>query len=111
MSAVDGAERLRKSVHVAAGGFALLLRFIPWWQAALLAGTALLVNALALPRLGGSRLYRAHEHTRGYSAGMLLYPLSILILILVFPTRLDIVAAAWGSWRPGTAWPRLSGRS
>ncbi len=109
MSAVDGAERLRKSVHVAAGGFALLLRFIPWWQAALLAGTALLVNGLALPRLGGSRLYRAHEHTRGYSAGMLLYPLSILILILVFPTRLDIVAAAWAILAAGDGMASIVG--
>ena len=96
MTAVDGSERARKTVHVAMGGFALLLRVIPWWQAALLAGAALFFNALALPRLGGTRLYRGHEHTRGYSAGMLLYPLSILVLILLFPTRLDIVAAAWG---------------
>ena len=34
--------------------------------------------------------------------GIVLYPLSVLLLILVFETRLDIVAAAWadaGIWR------------
>jgi len=109
MTAVGGSERARKAVHVAMGGFALLLRFIPWWQAALLAGTALLFNLLALPRLGGGQLYRGHEHTRGYSAGMLLYPLSILLLILLFPTRLDIVAAAWGILAAGDGMAAIVG--
>ena len=96
MTAVDGSDRARKALHVAMGGFALFLRVLPWWEAAILAGTAVLFNLLALPRLGGTRLYRGAEHTRGYSAGMLLYPLAILILILVFPSRPDIVGAAWG---------------
>jgi len=96
MTPVDGSERVRKAVHVAMGGFALLLRVVPWRQSVLLAAIALAFNAVALPRLGGTRLYRRAEHTRGYSAGILFYPLSILLLLLLFPARPDIVAAAWG---------------
>jgi len=109
MTTAAGLERARKVLHVGMGGFALLLRILPWWQAALLASSALLFNVLALPRLGGTRLYRDAEHTRGYSAGMLLYPLSILLLVLLFPTRLDIVAAAWGILAAGDGMAGLVG--
>ena len=51
MTPVDGSERARKAVHVAMGGFALLLRVVPWRQSVLLAAIALAFNALALPRL------------------------------------------------------------
>jgi hypothetical protein len=40
-----------------------------------------------------------------------LYPLSVLVLIFLFPTRLDIVAAAWGILPPATAWRRLRART
>ncbi|MEO7272987.1 MAG: DUF92 domain-containing protein, partial [Vicinamibacterales bacterium] len=109
MTAAAVSERARKILHVGMGGFALLLRVLPWWHAALLAGSALLFTGLALPRLGGTRLYREAEHTRGYSAGMRLYPLSILLLVLLFPTRLDIVAAAWGILAAGDGMAGLIG--
>ena len=102
-------ERIRKAVHVAMGGFALLLRYIPWWQAAILAAGALAFNRFALPRMGGTRLYRVAEQTRGYSTGMLLYPLSVLVLIFLFPTRLDIVAAAWGILAAGDGMATIAG--
>ena len=57
---------------------------------------ALVFNLLLLPRLGGRRLYRPVDDARGFPLGILLYPLSVLLLILTFPSRLDIVAAAWG---------------
>ena len=38
----------------------------------------------------------AVDEARGFPLGILLYPLSVLLLILVFHARLDIVAAAWG---------------
>jgi uncharacterized protein (TIGR00297 family) len=96
MSSGASSERTRQAVHVAMGAFALLLRYLSWWQAAILAATALAFNSILFPRIGGTRLYRAAEHTRGYSAGMLVYPLAVLLLLLLFPARLDIVAAAWG---------------
>ena len=91
------------------GGFALLLRYIPWWQAAILAAGALAFNRFVLPRIGGTRLYRAVEQSRGYSTGMLLYPLSVLALIFLFPTRLDIVAAAWGILAAGDGMATIVG--
>jgi uncharacterized protein (TIGR00297 family) len=88
-------ERARQWVHIASGAFAFLLRVLTWWQAAALAVVALLFNALALPRVGGRRLYRPADEARGFPLGILLYPLSVLLLILLFPARLDIAGAAW----------------
>jgi uncharacterized protein (TIGR00297 family) len=109
MTAPPGLERTRQAVHITMGAFALLLRYIPWWQAAILAGLALAFNRFALPRIGGTRLYRAAEQTRGYSTGMLLYPLSVLLLIFLFPARLDIVAAAWGILAAGDGAATIAG--
>jgi uncharacterized protein (TIGR00297 family) len=89
-------ESLRKSVHILMVGFAFLLRYLTWPQAAALATLALLHNWLLLPRYGRARLYRSADQHRGYPVGILLYPLSILLLILLFRGRLEIVAAAWG---------------
>jgi len=77
------------------GSFALLLRVLTWWQAALCAIGALLFNLVVLPRVGGRTLYRQADSVRGFPLGILLYPLSVLLLILLFPHRLDIAAAAW----------------
>ena len=57
-------ERARQWVHIGSGLFALLLRILAWWQAAALAAFALVFNALALPRVGGRRLYRPVAYIR-----------------------------------------------
>jgi uncharacterized protein (TIGR00297 family) len=88
-------ERARKVVHMAMGAFALTLRYLTSWQAAVLAATALAFNLLVLPRVA-RQLYRPTDHARRFPAGIIFYPLSVLLLILVFPSRLDIVAATWG---------------
>ena len=102
-------EAARKSLHIAMGGFALALRYLSWWQAAVLAGMALAFNRFLLPRVGGHSLYRRHEVARGHAAGILLYPLSILALIFLFPARLDIVAAAWGIMAFGDGFATVTG--
>ncbi len=104
------AERARQWVHVGSGSFALLLRVLTWWQAAALALCALAFNALVLPRIGGRRLYRPVDEARGFPLGILLYPLSVLLLVLLFPARLDIVAAAWGIMALGDGAATLVGR-
>jgi uncharacterized protein (TIGR00297 family) len=104
------AESARQLVHIGSGLFALLLRFLTWWQAAALAVTALAFNVLVLPRIGGRRLYRPIDEARGFPLGILLYPLSVLILILAFPERLDIVAAAWGVLAFGDGFATLFGK-
>ena len=104
-------ETARQWVHVGSGLFALLLRVLNGWQAATLAFAALVFNALLLPRFGGKRLYRPVDHDRGFPLGILLYPLSVLMLTLAFPTRLDIAAAAWGILAFGDGFATLVGRS
>jgi uncharacterized protein (TIGR00297 family) len=89
-------ERARQWVHVGSGAFALLLRVLTWWQAVAVAAAALLFNLVVLPRIGGHRLYRPTDEARGFPLGILLYPWSVLLLIIVFPSRPDIAAAAWG---------------
>lgn len=89
-------ESRRQSLHMAMASFALLLRFLTWWQAALCAVTAFVFNLTVLPKFGSSTLYRPADAERGYPLGILFYPLSVLLLILAFPHRPDIVAAAWG---------------
>jgi uncharacterized protein (TIGR00297 family) len=103
-------ERARQWVHIGSGSFALLLRVLTSGQAAALALFALVFNALLLPRIGGRRLYRPVDDMRGFPLGILLYPLSVLLLVLAFPSRLDIVAAAWGILALGDGAATLVGR-
>ena len=104
-------ETRRQVVHMAMGGFALLLRALTWWEAALLAGAALIFNAVVLPRLGGRTLYRPIDVTRGISIGIILYPLAVLLLIVAFPRRPDIAAAAWGVLAVGDGSATLVGHA
>jgi uncharacterized protein (TIGR00297 family) len=103
-------ETRRQVVHIGSAAFALLLPVLTWWQAALMALLALLFNLFALPRIGGRRLFRAADEVRGYPVGILLYPISVLLLIVIFPQRPDIVAAAWGILAFGDGCATLFGR-
>jgi uncharacterized protein (TIGR00297 family) len=102
-------ERARQWVHIGSGTFALLLRLLTWPQAALAAAGALAFNTLLLPRIGGRSLYRDVDRQRGFPVGILLYPTSVLLLILVFRSRLDIVAAAWAILAFGDGFATLAG--
>jgi len=104
-------ERARQWVHIGSAGFAFLLRFLTWPQAAMFALGALVFNALLLPRVGGARLYRPADRERGFPLGILLYPTAVLLLILTFRTRLDLVAAAWAILAFGDGFATLVGRS
>ena len=104
-------ENARQWVHIGSGLFALLLRVLTGWQAAAMAATALLFNLVLLPRVGGRALYRPVDEARGFPLGILIYPLSVLLLTLAFPTRLDIAAAAWGILAFGDGFATLLGRS
>lgn len=100
-------EGRRQFLHMAMGGFALLLRFLTSWQAAALAAGALAFNLFMLPAIG-KRLYRPSDSR--YAAGIILYPLAVLLLILCFPKRPDIVAAAWGILAAGDGMATLAGK-
>jgi uncharacterized protein (TIGR00297 family) len=104
-------ETRRQFVHMVMGLFALLLRVLTWPQAAACALAAFLFNLLVLPRLGGPSLYRPADAARGFPLGILIYPVSVLLLILSFPRRPDIVAAAWACLAYGDGMATLVGRS
>jgi uncharacterized protein (TIGR00297 family) len=101
-------ETRRQIVHIAMAAFALLLPYLTWPQAAGLAGAALVFNAIALGRLAPAIIREADK--RGIRAGVLYYPLSILVLILIFRRHLDFVAAAWGVMAFGDGFATLAGK-
>ena len=101
-------EGRRQFVHMAMGGFALTLRIFTWWQAIALAAAALAFNLFVLPRIGKG-LYRPTDAR--FAAGIILYPLAVLLLLLCFPRRPDIVAAAWAILAAGDGMATLAGRA
>jgi uncharacterized protein (TIGR00297 family) len=89
--------------------FALLLRWMPWWGAVLLALTAVLFNIFLLPAAAPA-LFRAGDDRRTLH-GIVFYPLAVLALLLCFPRRLDIAASAWGILAFGDGAATLAGRA
>jgi dolichol kinase len=89
-------EISRQVVHMLVALFAVLLRWLSYPQALACAVAAIVFNAFILPRLPGGKqyLYRADERERGFSRGILAYPVSVFLLILIFPV--PIAAAMWG---------------
>ena len=111
MKAAGGfSEDTRQAVHIAVGGLAILLPLIPWWQSALLASLAVCFNLFALQNVLGRRLFRPGERIGRLTSGIVLYPLTIIGLLLLFPDRLDIVAGAWGILAAGDGMATLLGR-
>jgi uncharacterized protein (TIGR00297 family) len=108
---VPRVEWARKAVHGGSGLFSLFLRVITWKMAAAAALTAFLFNVFALPRLGGRALLREEEAGRTHSAGILVYPVVVLFLILLFRDRLEIAAAGWAFLAFGDAAAALAGMS
>jgi uncharacterized protein (TIGR00297 family) len=104
-------ELLRKIVHVACGGFAFLLRDLSFAQAVALAAGAFVFNWQVLPRIGGRRLWRPNDHAQGYPRGILLYPLSVLALIVYFRGAPAMAAALWGLLAFGDGMASLVGQT
>jgi uncharacterized protein (TIGR00297 family) len=90
------------------GGFALLLPYLAWPQAVACAAAALAFNVLVLRRVSRT-VFRPGELTRPAASGILLYPASVLVLLLAFRSRLDIAAAAWGILAAGDGMATLIG--
>lgn len=111
MKAEDAfSEDTRQSVHIAMGGFAFALPFLPWWVALLCASLAVAFNVFALQQLLGLQLFRPGERLRRLTSGFVLYPLAVVGLLLVFGGRLDIVAAAWAILAAGDGMATIVGR-
>ena len=103
-------ETLRKWVHIGFGAAALLLRYLTWYQAVILAAAAVIVNIRLLRVITRHRLHRPKERDQALPAGLVLYPTSVLLLLLMLPSRPDIVAAAWGILAAGDGAATLVGR-
>lgn len=101
-------ETHRQLVHIGVGAFALLLRWLTWPQAALLAVLAIAFNVLVLPRLAPGVL-RAADRGRTWTTGTVLYPMAVLALVLVFRHRLDLAATAWAILAAGDGMATLIG--
>jgi uncharacterized protein (TIGR00297 family) len=90
----------RKIVHMAMLIFAFLLPFLTWMQAAGCAVLALLFNVFILPQLDvdlrknpeGTGVARTEA---GVWTGIIIYPLSVLALILIYRHDIYIAAAVW----------------
>ena len=89
-----GVDRSRRLVHFAMGGLAFLLPYLTPVQAACAAGGAVAFNVLLLPRLSPS-LFRKGEREAPWRSGIVIYPVSVLLLVLLFRHRLEIAGAAW----------------
>jgi uncharacterized protein (TIGR00297 family) len=108
---VPAGELARRAVHVGCVGFALLLRWLSWPEAAALALGAFLFNWQVLPRVGGRGMWRDPDVSRGYSIGILAYPLAVLAFVLVFRERLALAAAGWGVLAVGDGMASLLGQA
>jgi uncharacterized protein (TIGR00297 family) len=104
-------ELKRKLVHVGVGAFALLLRYLTWREAAAMAAAAFFFNWQVLPRLGGRAMWREHDHGAGYPIGILLYPLSVLALVLALRDERWMVAAVWGLLAIGDGMASIVGQT
>jgi len=105
------AEIARQLIHIIAGFWAYLLRWVAPWPLMLLALVATVFNQWLLPRVGGRWLWRDHEIEAGRADGVVLYPLAVFLLLAVFYRRPEVAAAGWGllAFADGSA--TLAGRS
>ena len=100
-------ELLRKSLHIAFGLVAFTLKWLTWEAAAAVCVVAIAGNWLLLHRLVGRGVAR---HERGYDAGIVLYPVAVLLLILTFRHQLHFAAIGWTLLAFGDGFATLAGR-
>ncbi|HEV7239764.1 MAG TPA: DUF92 domain-containing protein [Thermoanaerobaculia bacterium] len=101
-------ETLRKGLHIAFGFGAFALKWLPWYVAAGVCVAAILGNWLVLHRLVGRGVAR---HERGFDAGIMLYPVMVLLLVVVFRDRLHYAAIGWAMLAFGDGIATLAGKS
>ena len=104
-------ETKRQLEHMVPVAFALLLRWIPLWPAALLAALSVIYGGFISPRLF-PRTLREDERERGFSPGKIIYGAVVLVLILIFrEERFYVVAGAWALLSVGDGMANIVGRT
>ncbi len=114
MSAPTGPRLIittRKLVHISMLGFAFLLPILTWVQAAGCAILALLFNIFLLPGLAVDLRKKPDEPTGAAWTGIVLYPLSVLALILLYRHQLHVAASAWAIMALGDGMASVAGES
>src|SRR5260221_12978617 len=71
---------------------------------------AVFFNRFVLRALGGGRLFRGDERRHPWSSGIVIYPFSVLLLLVLFRNRMEVAAAAWGVLAAGDAAAGAFGR-
>jgi len=100
----------RKIVHISMLIFAFLLPYLTWTQAAGCALLALLFNVVVLPRLGADLSKGpAGAPGAGVWTGIVIYPVSVLALILLYRHDLHIVGATWAIMALGDGMASVTG--
>jgi len=101
-------ETLRKVIHVAGGLGALTLRWLTWPVVAIVCVGAVMSNWLLLHRVVGRRVAR---HERGYDAGIVLYPMMVLLITLLFREQRVVIGVAWVILAFGDGFATLIGKA
>ena len=92
--------------------FAFLLPFLTWVQAAGCALLALLFNVVVLPRLEVDLRKRpGRESEAGMWTGIVIYPVSVLALILFYRHNMHVVAAVWAIMALGDGMASIVGEA
>ena len=99
----------RKIVHMSMLSFAFLLPYLTWQQAAGCALLALVFNVVILPRMEVD--LRKGTGREGVWTGIVVYPVSVLALILLYRHDLYIVATAWAIMALGDGMASVVGRA
>lgn len=100
-------EDKRQIVHIALFILAFSLKFLTRWQAAALLLLLLIFTLVVVPKLHLKKYFYRHFEKK-YSEGAVLYFLTLLVLVLVFP--LPIVAASWAILALGDGCATLIGQ-
>ncbi len=82
-------EKLRKTVHILFGLPVLLIPILPWWALLLIASAALFHNIFLFP------LYAKSLMRSRFDRGIVYYPFSVLLLLILLKNHLALAGAAW----------------
>jgi uncharacterized protein (TIGR00297 family) len=104
-------EAARRLVHLGSGSLAFLLKYLTPAQAAGCAAAAFAFNYFLLPRIGGGSLFRIGETRRPWRSGILLYPISVFLLVVLFHDRMEVAAAGWAMMAAGDPAASALGRA